>query len=614
MEKMEKNNDRKIKWKKIELYVSVVLLLFVICISGESIMLAKGILQVQLKPEETIVVNQPVTKEMFQYMLDDTVLQEQEQIIISPDCFSESGEQELFVEYYMGETVYYSTIRVMVESLKPKGLAADTDTFSVVEGQEIKREQIPTVYVLWNNGIKEEINDYTYEADWEQKKLWIYAHELAYCFSLEIVPNQIKDMQVTCKYKEVTKEHRFVKDDLSLLVYYTNGTSAWVEDFIILPYVLQEGNDTCISVQYQGEIADCKVTVIEKQNGNQEETGTNAETGKQEETGTNAETGKQEEAGTNAETGKQEETGTNVETGKQEETGTNAETGKQEETGTNAETGKQEEAGTNQETGKKEDVTAEEDIKQENSLFLSGNLSFQEKDLENKIYYYREPVFIEKDSNVPCYYQVVRENEPLTEMWILMDGIWKVQECSSPSRVYIKYQNKNGEEKIIKSNIFCVDTKKPVTNVISKTYGNNVKITADDLESGIDKIQLSGAISKEVKSGYVLKKEGTYRLKITDVAGNVKKVKFTIKKTAKHVKVTYTNTRQWNKIKFCAKVTGTSRKVSWSIKNKKAGTLSKNGTFLAKASGVCYVTAKIDGITVTKKIVIFKEEKLVFIF
>lgn len=75
---------------------------------------------------------------------------------------------------------------------------------------------------------------------------------------------------------------------------------------------------------------------------------------------------------------------------------------------------------------------------------------------------------------------------------------------------------------------FCIDKQKPTTNVKhKKTYKNAVKITFKDKISGIKKATLNG---KKIKSGKKVKKNGKYTLKIYDKAGNVKTVKFTIKK------------------------------------------------------------------------------------
>lgn len=75
---------------------------------------------------------------------------------------------------------------------------------------------------------------------------------------------------------------------------------------------------------------------------------------------------------------------------------------------------------------------------------------------------------------------------------------------------------------------FYVDSKKPTTNIKNnKTYKKAIKITFKDSVSGIKKATLNG---KSIKSGKKVSKNGTYTLKVTDKAGNVKTVKFTIKK------------------------------------------------------------------------------------
>jgi len=98
------------------------------------------------------------------------------------------------------------------------------------------------------------------------------------------------------------------------------------------------------------------------------------------------------------------------------------------------------------------------------------------------------------------------------------------------------YASKDGKNKVTattatgkkKTVTFYVDRKKPTTNIKNnKTYKKTVKITFKDSISGIKKATLNG---KKIKSGKKVKNNGTYTLKITDKAGNVKTVKFTIHK------------------------------------------------------------------------------------
>lgn len=105
---------------------------------------------------------------------------------------------------------------------------------------------------------------------------------------------------------------------------------------------------------------------------------------------------------------------------------------------------------------------------------------------------------------------------------------------SQPTNVFST--SENGKYKVVvktatgkkKTINFCIDKKKPTTNIKNKkTYKKAVKITFKDSISGIKKATLNG---RKIKSGKTVKKNGTYTLKIYDKAGNVKKVKFTIKK------------------------------------------------------------------------------------
>lgn len=78
-----------------------------------------------------------------------------------------------------------------------------------------------------------------------------------------------------------------------------------------------------------------------------------------------------------------------------------------------------------------------------------------------------------------------------------------------------------------KSVTVTIDKKKPTTNIKNnKTYKKNVKVTFADKTSGIKKAVLNG---KKIKSGYKISKKGSYKLVITDKAGNTRTVRFKVK-------------------------------------------------------------------------------------
>ena len=73
---------------------------------------------------------------------------------------------------------------------------------------------------------------------------------------------------------------------------------------------------------------------------------------------------------------------------------------------------------------------------------------------------------------------------------------------------------------------FILDKTAPTTNIKNKKHSGSVKISFADKLSGVKRATLDG---KTIKNGYKISKKGTHTLKITDKAGNVKTVKFTVK-------------------------------------------------------------------------------------
>ena len=90
---------------------------------------------------------------------------------------------------------------------------------------------------------------------------------------------------------------------------------------------------------------------------------------------------------------------------------------------------------------------------------------------------------------------------------------------------YIKMININGK-KTAKTLIY--DKTSPVVTGITNgaTYKKNVRIKFYDKTSGIKSAKLNNV---SIKSNKLITKKGTYTLKVTDYAGNIKTVKFTIK-------------------------------------------------------------------------------------
>lgn len=81
----------------------------------------------------------------------------------------------------------------------------------------------------------------------------------------------------------------------------------------------------------------------------------------------------------------------------------------------------------------------------------------------------------------------------------------------------------NGKKKTVE---FTIDTTKPTTNMKNKTYKKGVKITFSDKIAGMKSATLNG---QKIKSGRKVNKAGSYKLVLTDKAGNTKKVNFKVK-------------------------------------------------------------------------------------
>ena len=104
------------------------------------------------------------------------------------------------------------------------------------------------------------------------------------------------------------------------------------------------------------------------------------------------------------------------------------------------------------------------------------------------------------------------ESYPLNEFEASQDGTYKIT---------VKLLSGS-----VKNLQFIIDKTKPSTNVKAKSYRNKVKISFQDKTSGIKQATLDG---KKIKNGTVVSQKGNHLLKITDRAGNVRSVKFSVK-------------------------------------------------------------------------------------
>lgn len=96
-------------------------------------------------------------------------------------------------------------------------------------------------------------------------------------------------------------------------------------------------------------------------------------------------------------------------------------------------------------------------------------------------------------------------------------------QASGSKKYKVKIKLLSGKTKEL---TFTVDKKKPTVNVKAKTYKKAVTLKFSDKLSGIKKATLNG---KTIKNKKKVSKKGTYKLKVTDKAGNTTSVKFKIK-------------------------------------------------------------------------------------
>lgn len=132
--------------------------------------------------------------------------------------------------------------------------------------------------------------------------------------------------------------------------------------------------------------------------------------------------------------------------------------------------------------------------------------------VKNKGYYRKNKTVKAESDGVIMSFKVNNVSQTTNSYTATEDGTYTV-----------KAKMLAGNTKTVK---FVIDKTKPVTNIKAKTYHKKVTITFKDKTSGVKTATLNG---KKIRSGKVVSKTGSYVLKITDKAGNVRTVKFSIK-------------------------------------------------------------------------------------
>lgn len=124
-------------------------------------------------------------------------------------------------------------------------------------------------------------------------------------------------------------------------------------------------------------------------------------------------------------------------------------------------------------------------------------------------------------------YQFVKQGESLKNKWKTVSNNKLEFKKTGKYVIYIKFIAFNGSETIEKTQGFVLDKSKPSIKGVAnnKTYKKKVTIKCSDSLSGIKTIMLNG---KKIVKNYTVSKNGKYSLVAKDKANNQKKVTFRI--------------------------------------------------------------------------------------
>ncbi len=132
--------------------------------------------------------------------------------------------------------------------------------------------------------------------------------------------------------------------------------------------------------------------------------------------------------------------------------------------------------------------------------------------VKNKAYYCKNKKVKVESEGVITSFKVNQEVQPENVYTAKKEGTYS-----------LKVKLLSGSSKTLK---FTIDKTKPTVSVKARDYKGKVTIKFQDKLSGVKKATLNG---KSIKNGKSVSKKGSYVLKVTDKAGNVKTVKFSIK-------------------------------------------------------------------------------------
>ena len=123
------------------------------------------------------------------------------------------------------------------------------------------------------------------------------------------------------------------------------------------------------------------------------------------------------------------------------------------------------------------------------------------------------------------------------------------------------------------------------------TIKSPVKMSYSSSNSKVASVSSKGLITAKAKGS-------------ATITGKYKKIKWTYKIKVEQPKLSKTSLTLYTGQSYQLKVSGTTRKATWSSSNKSIATVSSSGKVSAKKTGSTYITAKINGVSYKCKLTI----------
>lgn len=168
-------------------------------------------------------------------------------------------DKKLFIKYISDDKIFYKTLDILVEKKMLQELRLELKKGDYFLGEEITPENI-NVYACYNNGKSEEVAG---KCQFENAKLEKLGENLVVVNytedgitkseTIKINAKEPQLISIEAKYDQYeVSEGEISRKLLLVTAYYNNNTEKKVEDYKILPYKIQGGKKTQITIYYNG--------------------------------------------------------------------------------------------------------------------------------------------------------------------------------------------------------------------------------------------------------------------------------------------------------------------------------------------------------------------------